>query len=181
MLMGLDTPILRSAQATTVPRRGTETMTIGRRPPSSRSAAGVSQRFAASSELDTNGTRPIGELQPNSTATSPDHSGTDEGESVRDVGSLGLSSSAGTALLGYDGRRPVTIVDAVPRVTHDEQPHDPTAADDCQLDRVTRHQGARDRRLVPNLSAGVEEVRQTDGSLNSVTNRDACDLGFPWS
>jgi hypothetical protein len=62
-------PILRSAQATTVPRRGTETMAIGRRPPSSRSEAGVSQRFAASSELHTNDTWLIVELQPNSRAS----------------------------------------------------------------------------------------------------------------
>ena len=53
VFIGLDTPILRSAQATTVPRRDTETMAIGRRPPSSRSEAGVNQRLAASSELHT--------------------------------------------------------------------------------------------------------------------------------
>jgi hypothetical protein len=168
-------PILRSAQATTVPRRGTETMAIGRRPPSSRSEAGVSQRFAASSELHTNDTWLIVELQPNSRA-SPKHRlaslrprpalailepmvASRFATSVRMVAVLGAS----TALLGYGGRRYTTIIDAVPKVTQSEQPHDPTAADERQGDFITQHQGARDRLLVPILSAGADEVRKVHG------------------
>lgn len=74
VFMGLDTPILRSAQATTVPRRGSETMAFGRRPLSSRRAAGVGQRVAASSVHNMNDTRLICELHLNSRsrATAPD-------------------------------------------------------------------------------------------------------------
>ena len=67
--MGLDTPILRSVQATHVPQHETESDGVWPQAAEfTTRATRVSLRFAASSEPNTNDSRPVRELQLNSSA-----------------------------------------------------------------------------------------------------------------